>query len=65
MEAFFAGLGIFGILLLLVALLLPVIALIDIYRKREDSTGKTLLWIVIIICIPYLGSILYFLFGRD
>ena len=65
MGAFFAGLGIFGILLLLVALLLPVIALIDIYRKREDSTGKTLLWIVIIICIPYLGSVLYFLLGRD
>ncbi|MFT6166395.1 MAG: hypothetical protein ACJAV5_000476 [Vicingaceae bacterium] len=65
MEAFFAGIGIFGILSLLVALLLPVIAFIDLYRRRKGSTGKTLLWILIILCIPYLGSILYFLFGRN
>lgn len=65
MDGLFAGLGIFGILLILVALLLPVIALIDLYRKRSQGTGKTLIWVLVILFIPYLGSILYFLMGRN
>lgn len=64
MDGFFAGLGIIGIILIIIAFLLPLIALIDIYRKRHDNNSMLLIWVLIILFIPYLGSILYFLFGR-
>jgi divalent metal cation (Fe/Co/Zn/Cd) transporter len=64
MESFFTGLGIVGILLLIAALLLPIFALFDLYQKRHQTSGSTVLWVLIILMIPYLGSVLYFFFGR-
>ena len=64
MEGFLSGLGIIGVILIIAALLLPVIALIDIYKRRKQNTGKTLIWVLIILFVPYLGSIVYFLMGR-
>ena len=64
MDGFFAGLGIIGILLLIAAILLPLFALIDIYRKRKHNQMMTLVWVLVILFVPYLGSIIYFLMGR-
>ncbi|MBT3243854.1 MAG: hypothetical protein HN352_11920 [Bacteroidetes bacterium] len=44
--------------------LLPIIALISIVRHDFDGNNK-LIWIIVIIFLPYMGSILYFLFGRS
>jgi len=57
------GLGIVASIFLLIALLLPVIAIIDLIRQ-SFSAEKKIFWVIIIFIIPYLGSILYFLFGR-
>ena len=39
-----------------------VVALVDCIKGNSPNK---LLWIVLIILIPFLGSLLYFVFGRD
>ena len=47
----------------LVILILDIVAIIDC-AKRSMDTGKKVLWIVLILFLPILGMILYFLLGR-
>ena len=43
-------------------IVLWIAAVVDIIRKRnERSTGKTIAWILLIIIIPIVGTIVYFL----
>jgi hypothetical protein len=51
--------GIFG----LVILVLDILAIVDCIRRPMD-TGMKVLWIVLIILLPVIGLILYFLLGR-
>lgn len=52
------------VFIVLAAILLPVICLIDIVRSRfSDPSGK-LVWVLIVLFLPYLGSILYLAIGR-
>ena len=51
--------GIFG----LVILVLDIIAIVDCVQRSMD-TGMKVLWIVLIILLPIIGLILYFLLGR-
>jgi hypothetical protein len=55
----FYGGGIIG----LIALVLDILAIWDLLNKKIDTT-KTVLWIVIIIILPIIGAILYYLLGR-
>jgi hypothetical protein len=41
---------------------LDIIAVISILKSSADS-GTKLLWIVLVILLPFLGMILYFLMG--
>ncbi|OMP31004.1 PLD nuclease N-terminal domain-containing protein [Mangrovimonas sp. DI 80] len=59
--------GIFQGALLIVALigvLLPLLALISVLRGRFNGNEK-LLWALVVIFAPFLGSILYFAIGRS
>lgn len=47
----------------LVVFVLDIIALVDIF-KSSMSTGKKLLWALVILIFPVIGMILYFLFGK-
>jgi hypothetical protein len=47
----------------LVVLILDIIAIVDCLKRSMD-TGKKVLWIVLILLLPLLGMILYFLLGR-
>ncbi len=49
--------GIFG-------LILPIIALIDIVRHEFSGSNK-IVWVLIVIFFNFLGSILYFIVGRN
>ena len=49
--------GVFG-------LILPIIALIDIVR-HEFSGNNKIVWVLIVIFFNFLGSILYFIVGRN
>lgn len=57
-------LGGFERLIILFVFLLPVFALISIVRNEFAGNNK-LLWVIIVIFLPFLGSILYFLIGRN
>ena len=43
--------------------LLPVIALIDILKSRFDGNDK-IVWVLVVLFLPVLGSVLYFLIGK-
>jgi len=45
-------------------LLLPLLALISALMSDFPGNEK-ILWVLIIILLPFLGSLLYFLIGRD
>jgi hypothetical protein len=50
-------------LLALIVLILDIIAIVDCL-KSDASTGKKLLWILLVVLLPVLGMILYFLLGK-
>jgi hypothetical protein len=47
----------------LVVLVLDIIAIVDVLKSNDD-TGKKLLWILLILFLPVVGMILYFLIGK-
>ena len=52
-----------GALLSLVVLVLDIIAIVDCVKSSME-TGKKILWIVLILIIPVVGMVLYFLLGK-
>jgi len=58
-----AGIGIVGlIILVLLFLLLPLIALVDVLMNEFTGSNK-IIWVVLILFLPFLGAFLYFLVG--
>jgi hypothetical protein len=51
-----------GILGLLV-LVLDIVAIVDALKSSMD-TGKKALWIILILILPVVGMVLYFLIGK-
>ena len=45
------------------ALLLPLLALIDIVKSQFQDNNK-IVWVLIVLFLPYLGSIVYFIIGQ-
>lgn len=59
------GGGIFlTLIIILFVILLPLIALISVLTSEFRGNDK-IMWVLIIIFLPFLGSILYFVIGRD
>ncbi|WP_250432986.1 PLDc N-terminal domain-containing protein [Hanstruepera flava] len=62
----FLAIGIWQIILIftiLSLLLLPILALISIVSKTFPNNDK-LIWVLVVLFLPLLGSVLYFLIGR-
>ncbi|MBO9618998.1 MAG: PLDc_N domain-containing protein [Niabella sp.] len=61
-------LGAFGtneLVIILLILILPIAALVDILRTSfKDSTNK-IIWALIVLLIPILGTIIYFIIGAN
>lgn len=55
--------GTFGLIFLIVWALLSLYSLINVFRDSSINGGTKILWIVIIIVVPILGSLTY-LFWR-
>ena len=51
-----------GILGLLV-LVLDIVAIVDVLKSSVD-TSKKALWIILILILPVIGMVLYFLIGK-
>ena len=48
-----------------VAAIAWIVAIVDMVRRRNSlSRGQFFAWILIVIILPVLGTILYFVFGR-
>lgn len=47
----------------LVILVLDIIAIVDVVKSGKD-TGMKVLWILLILILPLVGMVLYFLIGR-
>lgn len=62
--AIFGGLLIFWILFWLASVILFIIALIDVIRRNFANSNDKVLWIVLILLLPTLGPILYFIIGK-
>lgn len=48
----------------IITLVLVIFCIVDIMKSGKGSTDK-LLWVLIVIIAPLLGSIIYLLFGRE
>lgn len=44
-------------------LILVIAALIDILRSNFRETNTKLIWVIIVIFVPVIGSLLYFILG--
>lgn len=64
-TSWIADLGIGLIIIGIVLLLIWVWAIIDIARRPELSTIMKLIWIVVVVAFPFVGVILYLVFGRN
>lgn len=53
----------FGLIKLII-LILDIVAVYDCLRSAT-STGKKLLWIAVIILLPFIGMVLYFWIGKE
>ncbi len=49
--------------LVISVLLLPVIALIDVVRNDFQRDNDKIIWVLIILFLPFLGSMAYFFVG--
>lgn len=47
----------------LIILVLDILAILEILKSGKD-TGKKILWIVLVVLLPVIGLILYYLVGR-
>ncbi|MFA5389216.1 MAG: PLDc N-terminal domain-containing protein [Candidatus Omnitrophota bacterium] len=52
-----------GGILGLIVLVLDIIAIVDALKSSMD-TGKKALWIILILLLPVVGMVLYFLIGK-
>jgi len=52
-----------GGILGLIVLVLDIIAIVDTLKSSMD-TGKKALWIILILVLPVIGMVLYFLIGK-
>ena len=47
----------------LIVLILDIVAIVDVLKSSMD-TGKKALWIILILFLPVIGMVLYFLLGK-
>jgi len=64
MGFLFGGFSIFTLFFIVIPILIPILALVDIIKSDFEGNNK-LLWVIIVLLANILGAILYFLIGRD
>jgi hypothetical protein len=59
----FLAMGFWQVSVIVLVILFPVWALISVFRHEFSGNDQTV-WIVVIILVPFLGALLYFLKDR-
>lgn len=57
--------GIFGLIFFIAYVILFIYALLDIFKNPNLNQTTKLLWILIILIAPILGSLIYIFWGRN
>jgi hypothetical protein len=57
------GLGTPELIIAFIIFILPIIALISILRNKFEGNNK-ILWVFIVLLLPFIGPLLYFIIGR-
>ena len=60
----FGGGLIITLMVILFIFLIPLLALLNVLMSDFQGNEK-IMWVLIIIFLPFLGSLLYFMIGRD
>ena len=53
------------IILLLIVMVLPIYCVFDIIRSKFESPTTSILWIIVVLVAPMIGSIIYLTWGRS
>ncbi len=53
------------IFLILIVLLLPLYCILDIIRSEFQTPNANILWIIVVLVAPAIGSIIYLAWGRS
>lgn len=61
----FIGLGGTELLLVLLSVVFPIVALIDILRSDFRQSNDKLIWVLVVLFLNILGAILYAVIGRN
>jgi hypothetical protein len=63
--------GFFGLIFFLISAVISLLCfvfwvwmLVDAIKNRALSDGEKIVWVLVIIFLPFLGSILYFFIGK-
>jgi hypothetical protein len=54
----------YGLIFWTVCILLGLVTLVDVLIRRFKGRSEKLAWIVVVLLVPFLGAILYFVIGR-
>ncbi|WP_448701003.1 PLDc N-terminal domain-containing protein [Mucilaginibacter sp. AW1-3] len=57
--------GIFGLIFFIAYVILFLYALLDIFKNPNLNQTTKLLWVLIILVAPILGSLIYIFWGRN
>ena len=52
-------------ILILIVLVIPLIAIIDVVKSSFKESVNKIVWVLVVILLPILGAILYFIIGRN
>lgn len=52
-------------ILILIVLTLPLVCIVDITRSKFQTPNANILWIIVVLVAPIIGSILYLTWGRS
>ncbi|MCP9761989.1 PLDc N-terminal domain-containing protein [Lacihabitans soyangensis] len=69
-SLFLGNLGLTEIFVILFIVLIPltigfwIIAILDLVKRQFVSKAAKVIWAIVILLLPFLGSILYLLIGR-
>jgi len=55
----------FVIAIAIVPLLISIVAIVDIVRSQFKEQNDKLVWLVLVLFLPLIGSFLYFYIGRS
>ena len=61
---YFLAIGPFQIIFVFLIFLFPLLALISVLKNQFQGNDK-IIWVLLIIFLPFLGALLYFLIGRN